>query len=329
MKKKPIYPLVLLAFVSVFWALAYLVMKDVHVYISTNSLIIIRSGIAAFLVLLYILVFKRKTAWQLLKNKYSIRYGLVLGIFAALIEMLQSYAAEYTSESNSAFLAATSIVMVPFGSYFVYKLPITKKTIYSVIIVMIGVTCLTLLVPDEIGSDTFKGNLVALSCAFVLTADIVIIRRLIRSAEQLSLYFYQFFFGLSIGWICGKLNLFGGFYIDESKLIFDSFEGMKDLVFPVLYLSLFSTLYAYIVMDWAQLYILPTTEAIFSASEPIYTLFFMWLIRNQLPTSIELIGLLITFTGIILYLLQLIEIKPLDFLENIFKNNKKNKAFQS
>ena len=188
------------------------------------------------------------------------------------------------------------------------------------IIVMIGIAFLTIVVPNnEISTDMLKGNIFAFICAIVLAFDIVLIRRLIRAADQFSLYFYQFFFGMIIGAVSGLFGLFGGFYIDETKLVFDSFEGMKELVFPVLYLSLFSTLYAYIVMDWAQLYITPTTESIFSAMEPIFTLFFMWFLRGQTPISIEWFGLLLTFSGIALYLVN--PKKVLDFI-NFFQQKK-------
>ena len=310
MKKTPLLPMFLLSLVSVFWALAYLVMKDAHPYISTNSLIIIRSGIAAFLVFVFLVIKKGRVFLRNLKNKNSIKFGFFLGCFAAMVEMLQSYCAEYTTENNSAFIAASSIVLVPFLSYFLYKTPLTQKTIFSVIIVMFGVACLTIFIPsNEVAPNMLKGNLLALTCAFVLAFDITLIRRFIRSADQFSLYFYQFFFGMLIGGVCGWLGLFGGFYIDESRLVFDSFEGMKDLIFPVLYLSVFSTMYAYIVMDWAQFYVTPTTEAIFSAMEPIFTLFFMWLIRSQIPDSVELVGLVITFFGILFYLLDFEELK--------------------
>ena len=303
MKKTPVLPMFLLAFVSVFWALAYLLLHDVHAYISTNSLIIIRSGIAALCVFLFAFAKKGRYLFKKLQNKKSIKYGFLLGFFAAGIEMLQSYASEYTTESNCSFISSTSIVLVPILSFFVYKLPVTKRTMFSVVLVMIGVSLLTIFLPDdETSADLLKGNLVSCVCALMVALDMVCIRSLIRSADQLSLYFYQFFFGTLIGLVSGTLGIFGGFFIDESKIVFDSWEEMKILVLPVLYLSLFSTLYAYVVMDWAQLYVTPTTEAIFSAMEPIFTLFFMWLIRDQIPVSMELYGLMLTFLGIAWYL---------------------------
>jgi len=116
--------------------------------------------------------------------------GAVIGVVLGVASMLQQYGLVHTSPTNSGFVTALYILIVPILGLFMGQR--VRPIVWAG--VALSVTGLYLLCVGE-GFSINPGDLITLGCAFVFSIHIIVVDRLAGSLNTIKLSALQFGFG--------------------------------------------------------------------------------------------------------------------------------------
>lgn len=155
-----------LLFVAFLWGTSYTFIKQAIVAQMPPGLINTFRGLI-FALLIY-LVFHRIINSM---TRTEFRIGLFAGILNCIVLQLQTVGLQYTTPSNSSFLTATYVIILPFVTWLLYQKQPPVKSYISIALCLIGMIYLT-----GIGEDGFHiqlGDLLSVLAAFALSFQIV------------------------------------------------------------------------------------------------------------------------------------------------------------
>ena len=188
----------------------------------------------------------------------------------------------YTTPSNAAFITGLNIVFIPFVGYFLFHTKISKSSIVSVWLALIGTTLMTL----NFTSLKFNtGDLIILLIAFhVLFAEKYVI------TDLLELLWIQF---ITMSACAIILTLF----TDKPRMKWYSSEIV---VFSLIVTIIFATVFAFAAQFYAQQQqVSATVIGILFTLEPIFALFIDVLVGITLTTQ-TLFGMILIIFAIII-----------------------------
>lgn len=104
-------------------------------------------------------------------TRVEFRIGLFAGIINCIVLQVQTVGLQYTTPSNSSFLTATYVVILPFVTWLVYRKQPPVKSYLSISLCIVGMIYLTGVADN--GLHIQLGDLLSVLAAFALSVQIV------------------------------------------------------------------------------------------------------------------------------------------------------------
>lgn len=189
-----------------------------------------------------------------------IRIGAVIGLALGVASLLQQYGLVYTSPTNSGFVTALYILIVPIIGLFMGQR--VRRIVW--LAVAISLTGLYLLCVGQ-GFSVNPGDLITLSCAVAFAIHITLVDRMAGHLNTVKLSAIQFGFGA----------LFAGLV----ALIFETptLKGIVDCLPFILYAALISGAIGYTLQLFGQKYTDPTLASLIMCLESVFAAVGEWL----------------------------------------------------
>ena len=283
MAKSKLFPLFMLILATLIWGSTFAVVKDAMNEVNEYYIVFVRSLIAA-IPLLIITYIKNKSS---LFDLQLIKKGAIIGLALSLSYLFQNVGMLYTSASNSAFIIASNVILVPIFLFLFYKHSFNGKSIVSVIIVLGGLALLTL----KEGSAINIGDFYSFLAATVTSFHIIWSGRFVKNSELLALVSYQFLFS-------ALFSLFVSLILAPESLHLNySVEAYSSL----LYLGFLGTLFCYFTSIWSQKYLSYLSVSLVFSLEPVFAAIIAYFYLGEVLTSKAIFGAFLIVFGILFF----------------------------
>ncbi|MCS0824714.1 DMT family transporter [Cytobacillus firmus] len=268
----------ILATVSMAWGTSYIFMKLGVDTIPPLTIVALRCVIA-FLIMIAIFN-KRVIRVNAKALKYSAIMGALLcGIFIGLV-----YGVKYTTASTAGFLTSTTVILVPILQIFITKKLPTKKVIYGIVIVSVGLGLMT--IKDDFSISL--GSLYCLAAALLYAIHIIVTNHFVKEVDALQLAIFQLGFASLYATI--------GTFIFETPVLP---AGTIDWI-AILGLALLSSAYGFVMQPIAQKYTTPESVGFLFSLEPVFTAIFAFIFIHEIILLQEYLGALFILIGVLL-----------------------------
>jgi drug/metabolite transporter (DMT)-like permease len=275
----------LLVLVTVLWGGTFAIVKEATHDASPSMFVAMRFLLASVLAMLLwpkaIGRIDRTLAFE----------GVVLGLFFGVGYQLQTFGLTLTTASASAFITGTTMMFVPIIGWVWFRTPLRKRHFLSITIVAVGLYGFTR--PDVLGIN--NGDIATLASAIVWAVYIVLIDRWAgsRAADptaQYSLVILQFVMATALA--SAGIVVFDG----PSPTVHLS----TNLLFAILYCSVFATVVATSLQTRFQGYTQPVRAGLIFAAEPLaaaavalFAFGEVWDVRQTLSAVVMIVGIVI------------------------------------
>ena len=282
-----------LLFNTLIWGGTFALIKSAFEDISPSLFLALRFSIATLLLLPFIFKVLRNV------NKQTIVAGSILGIFYFTGFAAQSVGLNLTTATKSGFITGTFVVFIPILQLIIEKRIPKWFNVLSVILVLLGLIMLSSRGEkvfeffSQLGSDFNFGDFFTLICALLFAFQVVYVDVFTKKYDYLPMVFIQLFItGL------GGFLLAGIFSVTGIELI--KFNFSNNIIFALLYTSVFASILATIIQLKFQKNVSPTKAGIIFSIEPIFAAIFAYFLLNEKISNFGLIGCVLIFAGLII-----------------------------
>ena len=282
-----------LLFNTLIWGGTFALIKSAFEDISPSLFLALRFSIATLLLLPFIFKVLRNV------NKQTIVAGSILGIFYFTGFAAQSVGLNLTTATKSGFITGTFVVFIPILQLIIEKRIPKWFNVLSVILVLLGLIMLSsrgenvVEFLSQLGSDFNLGDFFTLICALLFAFQVVYVDVFTKKYDYLPMVFIQ----LLITGLGGFL-LAGIFSVTGIELI--KFNFSNNIIFALLYTSVFASILATIIQLKFQKNVSPTKAGIIFSIEPIFAAIFAYFLLNEKISNFGLIGCVLIFAGLII-----------------------------
>jgi drug/metabolite transporter (DMT)-like permease len=228
--KKSLVAKLMLFAATLLWGSSFFIVKRTVVEIPVFTMLLFRFSISFVLMMIIFAPKLKKTNFGVVVK------GIISGTPLAIAYVFQTVAIKYTTASNNAFLTATYCVMIPFMTWVVYK---KRPAIYNFIAAVICIVGIGLATLQNGLTFNYMGDGLTLVAAFFFAVNIILIESFTKDSNTDIMMFTTFQF---IPMIIASLI---GFLIKEQGQAVFTKEG----VFGLMYLTLFASLLALVLMS--------------------------------------------------------------------------------
>lgn len=271
LEHKKIFWTFALFLVSIIWGSSFLVIKNIVLNIPPESYLVLRFGIASCILSIVMLFKKYKT-----KHTHPLfaTPGVLLGIILSGVYFLSTYGVEYTSASNATLISNLFMVFTPILGMIILKTPLAKKYIYGSVLGFIGFIFIS-----GISSLEFHmGDGIILISAILLALHLLLTEHFGKHYHSSQLLFTE----MIVVFMISIFSLFwsGGLHLPTSSTTW----------IEIIYLALFSTVFAFGVIAMAEKYLHSTQAAIIISLQGIWSLLMAISLNLEVLTIPKLIG---------------------------------------
>jgi drug/metabolite transporter (DMT)-like permease len=192
-------------------------------------------------------------------NKKELLAGLGAGVILFFSFFMQTLGQSRTSVSNTAFITAIYVVLVPFIIWVVTKKPPKTKMFFLVFLTLIGVFSLTY----KKGMDFLSfsiGDIFLLLCAIGFAAHIVYLGIVTRALDPVKVTFLQLASSGILGFV---------FFLASGDYCLTQVD-ISTAIIAVVYLGFISTAICYLLQTWAQTITTPSKAGIIMSAEGLF-----------------------------------------------------------
>jgi len=266
-----------LLLVAIVWGGGFIAVKGALDTITPFYILAMRFGISVIIML----IFFRKKIKHITKNQLAV--GTLVGFLLFLGFAAQTVGMKYTTAGKNAFLTGTNVVIVPFLYWAISKIKPDTYSLVSAFLCFIGIGMLTL----DGGIHIGLGDSLTLLCAVFFAAHIVSVGFFTEKVGAITLVIVQL----------GAAAVFSII----AALIYEPIPTQmnSDTIFAIGYLSIFSTMIAFIIQNVAQKYTSSTHAAIILCLESVFGSVLSVLVLNEIFSIKMVLGCLTIFLAII------------------------------
>ena len=278
---KQIKNVLLLLLVAIIWGFAFSAQRLGATTLAPFTFYAFRSY-ASVLTLFLFLLFSKRTSEK--KNiSYSVKMGIALGVIEFLAAIVQQIGIVYTTASNSSFITAPYVIMVPIISMF-FGEKTDKKIWFCVALELVGLYLLCVK-----GDFTINiGDSLTFLCAFLFAIHIIQIGRA-KKADTILMCFVQFV-------VCALISTILMFIFELPV----DFDGINNALIPILYTGVLSSGLCVTIQATVQKELDPTLASIIMCLESVFGAIGGWLILHEILSVKELIGCALAFIAIVI-----------------------------
>lgn len=264
--------------VTAVWGLTFPLIKNAVVDIDPTAFVVLRLVMATLIMLPFVAHRLHKT------TGFIVLGGMIIGALNSAIYIAQSIGLETTSSANSAFITASSVILVPFLSPLLGTGRPRLLDICATLVALLGIFVLT-------GANLAHltvGDWWTFGCALTYALFIIALQRITQKPLDIYLLvFYQILFALPIPLVMSLYK--------HTHYVLD-----KPVLIAVLFCAIFATCLTFYMQSAFQKYTTVTKAALIYAFEPVFaTIFALW-INGEKITSYTLIGGLCVLSGFLL-----------------------------
>lgn len=281
--KKSVYADLSLLIVAVIWGSGFVVTKNALDLMSPFYIMFFRFIIAAVTLTLFSLKRLKNT------TKADFKAGIIVGFFMFLGFAFQTVGLKYTTAGVQAFITASNVVMVPFLYWFISKRKPDNYEMFGAFLCFIGIGVLSLNDSLRIG----LGEFLTLFCAVGYALQIVSVGHFAKNVDPFVLSVVQLYFAAFISLIIAL------FFEPRPEMI------TMDMMIPITYLGVFSSMLAFLIQNLAQVHTSSTHAAIILSLEAVFGSIFSIILLNDPVNAKFFIG-----CGAILISVLVSEVKP-------------------
>jgi drug/metabolite transporter (DMT)-like permease len=281
-----------LLFNTLIWGGTFALIKNAFNDISPLLFLGLRFGIAALIFLPFVYSSLKRT------NKKTLIAGSILGLFYFAGFTAQSLGLNLTTATKSGFITGTFVVFIPILQLIIEKRKPKWFNILSVLLVLIGLILLSskgenaLDFIKQLGSDFNLGDLLTLICALLFAFQVVYVDVFTKKYDYLPMVFIQLLITGLGGFVLSFL--FSVTSLEPVKLTING-----NLIFAILYTSIFASILATIIQLKYQKTVSPTKAGIIFSIEPIFAAVFAYFLLNEKISNFGLVGCVLIFIGLI------------------------------
>ncbi len=278
-----------LFYAAAIWGSTFFIVKDSLQYINPVILVGYRFFFAA-LILAGILIYQHRPLFS------NIKAGLISSLFLYLIYIPQTIGLGITTASNSGFITGLFIAFVPFFSLILFRKQPSFTRLVAMVISLTGLWFLT-------GGlkDINTGDLLTLITAMAYAMHLLLTDMYVKNnINPYILSFQQFLFVGLVSFISGAI-----FRLPFSVL-------SKNIIWVILFLTLFPTISAFIIQLTAQKFTAPIKVSLIFALEPVFAALFAWTLGGETLIPHRAFGGMLIFLAI---LISEIPIEKLSFVK--------------
>ncbi|QER38366.1 DMT family transporter [Acinetobacter suaedae] len=277
-KSNSYLPQMALILITVIWGGTFLAVQYALNFSTPMFFVGCRFAVAAFAILLISL---KSMTGLTLKETFA---GTAIGVMIAIGYGTQTIGLQSILSSESAFLTALYVPLVPILMWIIFQKRPSLMTWIGTALAFIG---LVLLTGNGFSSITLSyGQVLTLICAFVIALEIILIGFFAGKVNLRRVTVVQLIVASVLSFACMPL-------VGEHQLPAFSWP----LVFIAVGLGLASALIQF-VMNWAQKMVDPTRAAIIYAGEPVWAGLFGRIAGERLPL-LALFGGLLVVLGVL------------------------------
>lgn len=278
-----VYPIIIVA--MIFWSLSFVWYKMVYEFYEPITTIFIRLILSSlFLIPFTYFIGKlqkiKKSDWKLM---------FLLSIFQPFLYFVgESIGVKYVSSTTAAVIISTIPLFTPIVAYFFFKERLSRFNIIGVILSFFGV--LFVILEKDL---SFSASPIGLLLMMLAVVSAIIYSALImKLAHNYNAYT-----------IITVQNGIGIFLFLPLFLIFDyqkfiQVEITRNLVIPLLELSIFASSFAFIFFTYGIKVLGITRANMFSNIIPVFTAIFAYFLLDEILNLQKIVGILIVIAGL-------------------------------
>ncbi|MBP6456785.1 MAG: DMT family transporter [Chitinophagaceae bacterium] len=282
---------IILLIVALLWSGTFAIIKDAINDISPMAFVAIRFGIAGIILLPFM---KDKVF-----TKQNILAGVFLGTLLCVEFATQTFGLKFTTATKSGFLTGTAVIMVPLMQVMIKKRKPTKGVLIGTVLVLIGLSFLSssgssiLNLFNDIGSNVNLGDALNLTSALFFELYIIYLDIETLKHDFWVLLFLQF---VTTAFLSGiSLFVFSVTNLEPVKI-----ELSRNLIFAIVYTSIFATLIATALQTKFQKDVTPTKAVIIFSFEPIFAALFAFIMLGEKISSFGYLGATLIILGLLI-----------------------------
>ena len=263
--------------VTIFWGSTFILSKIVLEQIPLVAYLIIRLNLAALMVSLYAFRFRKEFSLQ------TLFHGIIMGIFLFLSYLFQMWGIQYTSASNAGFITGLNVVFVPLFSILFFG---DHPRISSIIGVIFATCGLYFLSGGDFSALT-RGDWLVFVCAITVTFHVIYTGKF---ASRNNIYLLTAVQLIVTGLLSLTLLPFAGVQFPIISIHF---------LLVLFYLSLFGTVYTFLMQTAMQRFTTATRTALVFSLEPVFATLFAFLIAGEILTPTGWFGGFLIICGML------------------------------
>ena len=267
----------ILAFTTLIWGMTFIVIKTGLNDASPLMFLCLRFGVAS---IIYFLIFRKHFSGL---TRKSVLRAVFLSIFFFSGYAMQTIGLKYTTVAKSALFTYIFAVFVPPLQFFLTGKRPKLLNVTALAIVFIGMCIFT----SPGNSSLNIGDFITMFGAFGYAFFIIFVDKYTGEEDPVVLTGFQFFFSAVMAGILS-------FLIEDAFII-----PTLNLTLSILYLAIPGSVIAILLMNKFQGRTTPVKACIIYSLEPVFTIFFGWLLLHEKLTSSEMIGTLLILAGVV------------------------------
>lgn len=279
MTKREILADGLLLLTALIWGSAFSVVKNTLDSFPPAALIAMRYTIASVITAV---VFRRHLRGI---SRMDVLRGALVGLLLSTAYIVQTIGLQYTTAGKNAFLTTVYVLLVPFGSFVLFRQRLHAANLIAAGMMLMGIGLLSL---DGQSGGLNEGDMLTLVCGAFFAGHIIAVERCQRSTDAYALIVLQFAFSAAFAFLYHLL-----------------FEGAVPLSFNagsvggLLYLAVFSTTIAMSLQNIGQSMAPASHAAILLSLESVFGAAFSCLLLGETLTVRMGLGFAVIFAALI------------------------------
>ena len=267
--------------VTIMWGITFPLIKNAIVYIPSTAFVALRLLIAALLWF--------PLVWTRLRNTHRtlLLGALVIGLLNSATYLFQTIGLETTSSANSAFITASSVILVPLLSPLFRTGHLRILDIITALIALLGIFILT-------GANIHHmtvGDVWTLGCAICYALFIIVLQKIHQKKIDVGLLvFYQILFALPIPLLLSIYN-------------HDVYVFNRTVWVGLLFCSGMATCLALYMQNAYQKYTTVTKAALIYVFEPVFATIFAFFLNEEPVTRNTFLGGVLVLLGFLIAVL--------------------------
>ncbi|MGQ9799103.1 MAG: DMT family transporter [Ignavibacterium sp.] len=278
---------------TLIWGGTFAIVKNALTDISPLLFLGIRFFIAAMLLYPFVHLTLKKM------DKKTFIAGSVLGSFYFLGFATQTVGLNFTTATKSGFITGTFVVIIPILQTIIERRKPKWYNIVSIFFVMIGLIFLSssgdnlFQFINELGSDFNLGDFLTLLCAILFAFQVVYVDVFTKKYEYMPMVFIQLL-------ITGLGGFLGALVLSTLGLEVINFSLKTNVVFALIYTSVFASIIATILQLKYQKVVTPTKAGIIYSFEPIMAAVLAFFILGEKISKFGMFGAVFIVFGLLL-----------------------------